>query len=54
MTESVRYRCLNCGNRFIVEVLTEEEREEARRKNTPTSPITCPECHRTDVDRGWL
>lgn len=53
MTERVRYRCRNCGHRFEAEVLDERERREARSREIPTSPIQCPECHRTDVRRGW-
>ncbi|RZP20265.1 MAG: zinc ribbon domain-containing protein [Erythrobacter sp.] len=53
MTEVVRFRCLNCGHRFDTEVLTEEERREARREDRPTSPVHCPKCHRTDIRRGW-
>lgn len=54
MSENVRYRCLNCGHRFEVEVLSEKERDEAVRKALPTSPIRCPKCHRRDLDRGWM
>jgi len=55
MSELKRYRCLNCGHRFEVEVLTREERLEADREGTPLGPIRCPrpECRRTDVRLGW-
>jgi len=53
MTEKVRFRCKNCGHRFEAEILTESEKQEARNRNQPTSPIHCPECNRTDVVQGW-
>lgn len=53
MGEQRRYRCLNCGHRFEVLVLTNDEREEAQRERRPLSAITCPECHRSDYRPGW-
>ena len=53
MTERVRFRCQNCGYRFETEVLDEAERREARRLDRPTSAVHCPDCHRTDIRRGW-
>jgi len=53
MTERARLRCLNCGHRFEQDVLTQEERQQARREDRPTSPIACPMCRRTDTRRGW-
>lgn len=53
MPYSERYRCLNCGSRFEVELLTREEAEEARRRNQPTYPIACPDCRRASVEKGW-
>jgi rubredoxin len=53
MADTIRFRCLNCGHRFEAEVLDEDEKREARRRNQPTSPIQCPECRRTDLRRGW-
>lgn len=53
MPVSAHYRCKNCGHRFIVEVLTQEEQREAHRRNQRTFPIGCPECHRQDVRPGW-
>jgi len=53
MSDEIRFRCNNCGNRFQAEVLSEEEKRKARREERPTSPIRCPECHRADVRRGW-
>jgi len=53
MTERVGFRCNNCGHRFEAEVLDEDERREARRENRPTNDVHCPECHRTEIRRGW-
>jgi hypothetical protein len=53
MSECRQYRCLNCGHRFVVEVLTPEERREAQRRNQPVYSIGCPECQRTNVRLGW-
>lgn len=53
MTDTVRFRCQNCGHRFETEVLDEHERREARRLDRPTSPVHCPICHRADIRRGW-
>lgn len=53
MTVQAQFRCQNCGEKFVTEVLTEEERIDARLKNQPTSPIHCPKCNRTDVRQGW-
>lgn len=49
MGEKKRYKCLNCGNNFTVEVLTEEERREAERRGKPLYRITCPECGQPNV-----
>lgn len=50
MTEKVRYRCRNCGEEFTVDILTEEEKREARRRDEPVSPVRCPnpKCGRQD------
>lgn len=53
MTEGKRFRCLNCGHRFEMNVLSEEERKEAKRKDEPFYPVACPSCRRTDVRGGW-
>jgi len=53
MTERVRLRCGNCGHRFEQDVLTADEREEAKREDRPISPIACPMCRRTETRRGW-
>lgn len=48
MPVQTRYLCHNCGNEFVVDVLTSEEEREARRRNEPVSPISCPRCQRRD------
>lgn len=53
MTETVRFRCQNCGRRFESEVLSPEEQLDARREDRPTAPVHCPECNRTEIRRGW-
>lgn len=53
MTVRKRYRCRSCGKRFEVDVLTADEMREAERQRRPTSPISCPECKRTDCRDGW-
>lgn len=46
-------RCNNCGKRFEIELLTEDEVREAEDQCQPTSPARCPECGRTDLRDGW-
>lgn len=53
MTVLTRYRCMNCGKRFEIEVLTKEERREAERRQEPVYQIGCPDCRRTNVREGW-
>jgi DNA-directed RNA polymerase subunit RPC12/RpoP len=53
MTERVRLRCLNCGERFDTEVLTESEKRQRDRDRRHHSPVRCPKCQRTDIRRGW-
>lgn len=48
-----RYRCQNCGHRFEVDVLTEQEKEQAKRREQRLYPIACPECKRQAVREGW-
>jgi hypothetical protein len=48
-----KFRCNNCGERFDVEVLTEDEAKDARERKRPTHPIQCPKCYRTDIRAGW-
>lgn len=53
MSVTMRYRCLNCGNRFETIVLTVGEVEEAKLQERPLSSVHCPDCRRRDVRRGW-
>lgn len=53
MPTQAQYRCNNCGHRFHIEILTPEERREAERRQRPLLGISCPQCRRTDVRRGW-
>ena len=53
MSEHQRFYCMNCGHRFVAEVLTAEERRDAQRLNRRLFQLACPLCHRTDVRRGW-
>ncbi|TBE55676.1 zinc ribbon domain-containing protein [Rhizobium leguminosarum] len=53
MTEVKRFQCLNCGHRFEVDVLTPDEKKEAKRNDEAVYPIACPQCRKTDVRGGW-
>lgn len=53
MTRIAQYRCLRCGYKFEVEILTEDERREAQETNRPTSSVHCPKCICTDVLPSW-
>jgi len=54
MPEMVGYRCKNCGEGFVIEVLTKDEVKERRKLGLPTAPITCPKCGSDRVKRaGW-
>jgi len=53
MTEVKRFQCLNYGYRFEIDVLTSDEKKEARRKDEPVYPVACSKCRRTDVRDGW-
>jgi len=53
MSDTVRFRCNNCGRRFEAEVLTEDEKRRAAQERRPTSAVQCPDCNRTDIRRGW-
>lgn len=55
MPENKRYRCLNCGKCFELEVFTQQEIEDARQRGRPIagSPISCPKCKRQDYREGW-
>jgi DNA-directed RNA polymerase subunit RPC12/RpoP len=45
----VRFICRKCGCKFTADVL---EKGEAEEKRVPTSPVRCPECGGTSVERG--
>lgn len=53
MPDTKKYRCLNCGHRFEVDVLTRDERRELEEKNEPIYAISCPECSHTNYREGW-
>lgn len=53
MPDTVSFRCNNCGHRFTADVLNDAEKRAARDEGRPASRLHCPECHRTDVRRGW-
>ena len=47
MPDLVTFRCLNCGEKFQVSVLTKEEEEKARLSGELVGQIVCPECKRS-------
>lgn len=51
MSEQVGFRCLNCDNGFVIDVLSEREAEERRRLRLPVGPIRCPRCNSLRVER---
>jgi DNA-directed RNA polymerase subunit RPC12/RpoP len=51
MSKSVRYHCLNCGENFTAEVLTESEKRDHREQERPYGPVQCPRCGRADLRR---
>lgn len=55
MPENRRYRCNNCGERFKLEVLTQQEIEDARKRGEHIGglPVSCPKCNRQDYRDGW-
>jgi DNA-directed RNA polymerase subunit RPC12/RpoP len=52
MTETVRYTCERCGDRFEVQVLTERERRKASEERRPVYAIQCPRCGSRNVRRS--
>ena len=52
MPELVGYRCKNCDERFVIEVLTKDEVKDRRKAGLPTSRITCPKCGSDQVKRA--
>ena len=53
MPELVRRKCLNCGHRFEIEILNDEEVREYRRERRPTQDVRCPKCQRIDLTDHW-
>ena len=53
MPKKEKYRCLNCGERFKVDLYSPEEKRDAQREGVRFSPIRCPECGRSDYREGW-
>lgn len=51
MTETVRYRCEHCGERFEAQVLTDSERRKAAEERQRVYAIQCPRCGSRDVRR---
>ena len=51
MPEQVGFRCFNCDNGFVIDVLDEREVAERRRLRMPVGPIRCPRCDSTKVER---
>ena len=43
--------CRNCGYEWQVAVLSQEEAEEARRKNQPVSSVRCPKCGSSNLEQ---
>lgn len=44
----VRLICRKCGLKFTAEVLDEDEAEDRRRRS---SPVRCPHCNSTEIER---
>lgn len=42
------FRCMNCGEKFVIEVLEPGEAEERR---IHPVPVTCPNCRSSNVKR---
>lgn len=53
MPIKMKYRCNNCGERFEIDILTEDEKREFERQRLNYTPISCPKCHRRDYREGW-
>jgi len=45
---TIRFICKNCGEKFSAKVF---EKGEAQEKRLPTSPVHCPKCRSTAVER---
>lgn len=53
MPKKERYRCLNCGKRFTVDLYSPDEKRDAQREGVQFSQIRCPKCGRSDYRPGW-
>jgi DNA-directed RNA polymerase subunit RPC12/RpoP len=51
MSEQVGFRCLSCGDGFVINVLDKDEARERRRLHLPVGPVRCPQCESTNVER---
>lgn len=45
------YVCKNCQQRFKLQILSDKEREEAKRDRRPVVGIQCPHCGGQDLQR---
>jgi transposase-like protein len=51
MSEAIGFRCRQCGDGFVVNVLSPEEIAERQRLRLSCGPIRCPQCGSLNVDR---
>jgi Zn finger protein HypA/HybF involved in hydrogenase expression len=51
MSEQVGFRCRDCDNGFVINLLSEREAEERRRLQLPVGPVRCPQCQSIRVER---
>jgi DNA-directed RNA polymerase subunit RPC12/RpoP len=51
MPAMVGYRCESCGHGFVKPVLSEREKEEARRERRQLFSIVCEKCGSPNVKR---
>ncbi|MBI5260338.1 MAG: zinc-ribbon domain containing protein [Bradyrhizobium sp.] len=49
MSKNLTYQCLNCGEKFIASILSEQEQREYREQKLPYKPVRCPKCGRSDL-----
>jgi hypothetical protein len=45
----VKFICRHCGNKFTAEIF---EKGEAEQKRVPRSPVQCPQCKSTAIERS--
>jgi DNA-directed RNA polymerase subunit RPC12/RpoP len=53
MPKKEKYRCLNCGERFKVDLYSPEETRDAQREGVRFSQIRCPACGQSSYREGW-